>query len=109
MNESMREKVSKDAMTSEPSNTNVSSPELSEMKDETCEQTKMQEEMVKLLTSLLKVFTQPAKSGDGGGAPLDTSVRKTGSKPAIDAKWPYGSYAATAGKQVTNMGSGSPR
>jgi hypothetical protein len=109
MKESMREKVGKDVVTSEPSNTNVSSPELSEMKDETCEQTKMQEEMVKLLTSLLKVFTQPAKSGEGGAAQLDTSVRKTGSKPAKDAKWPYGSHSATAGKQITNMGSSSPR
>jgi hypothetical protein len=109
MKESMREKVGKDVVTSEPSNTNVSSPELSEMKDETCEQTKMQAEMVKVLTSLLKVFTEPAKSGDGGAASLDTAVRKTGSKPTKDAKWPYGSHSATAGKQITNMGSSSPR
>jgi tRNA uridine 5-carboxymethylaminomethyl modification enzyme len=47
-------------------------------------------------------------SSGGGSAPdADTSSRKTMNKPYMNAKWAYGAFMQTSGKQVSNIGAGT--
>jgi hypothetical protein len=104
----MQDMVQRDKATSEPSSTNIGSPELTNIANETSYQTQLNEQMVELLTKLVDAIGEENLSSGGSPAPdADTSSRKTMNKPYMNAKWAFGAYMQTSGKQVSNIGSGT--
>ena len=101
--------VQRDKVTSEPGSTNVGSPELSDIANETSQQTILNEQMVDLLTKLVDAMGggESMSSGGGSAPDADTSSRKTMNKPYMNAKWAYGAFMQTSGKQVSNIGAGT--
>jgi hypothetical protein len=106
---SMREKVQKEVVTSEPNSSTVSSPELTEIASEAVTQTELNEQMVELLTQIKDALgdTDNSTKSSAGGMGGDTEARKVRNKPFMNTKWAYGSFLQTGGKGVTNVGSGT--
>ena len=106
---SMREKVQKEVVTSEPNSSTVSSPELTEIASEAVTQTQLNEQMVELLTQIKDALgdTDNSTKSSAGGMGGDTEARKVRNKPFMNTKWAYGSFLQTGGKGVTNVGSGT--
>jgi hypothetical protein len=65
--------------------------------------------MVELLTKLVDAMGggESMSSGGGSAPDADTSSRKTMNKPYMNAKWAYGAFMQTSGKQVSNIGAGT--
>ena len=64
--------------------------------------------MVDLLKKLVAAIGRPTiTTNTGTGPTADTSAKNIGNKPFMSAKWPYGAFMQSSGKQVGNIGSGT--
>ena len=105
---SPRDQMQKEVASTKPTETSISSPELANIASNTEEQVDYNKQMVTLLTQLVNAIgTKSNVTQTGSPDSADTSTRKVGNKPFMSAKWPYGAFSQSAGKQVGNIGSGT--
>ena len=105
---SPRDQMQKEVASTKPTETSISSPELANIASNTEEQVDYNKQMVTLLTQLVNAIgTKSNVTQTGSADSADTSIRKVGNKPFMSAKWPYGAFSQSAGKQVGNIGSGT--
>ena len=105
----MQRRVQQERVTSQPSATNVSSPELAQIAASSQETKQATTQMVALLQALVNYMKPQASQvggSEGGGAGSGGTNVQVSSPPKY-YKWNTGKHNQTAGKGVTNVGSTS--
>lgn len=89
----------------EPTTTQVNSPELSEIAAAAAEEVDQTKQMVTLLEQMLRIFKgESAKVGSGRAADTNTSANNIAQKPNNYYRWPTGNQFQQGAKQVLNLG-----
>jgi hypothetical protein len=103
----VHQQVRQNAASSEPTASQVSSPELSELAAAASTENDLQKQMVSLLEQMLKVFKGEgsSKAGQSMANEGDTSTNKVGQKPTNYYRWAAGKHFQSSGKQILNIGS----
>lgn len=103
----VHDQVRQNAVSSEPSASQVSSPELSQIAKAATEEADSQKQMIMLLEEMLKIFKgESTKAGNSGANVGDTAANKVGQKPNNYYRWHTGNQFQQGAKQVLNVGAG---